>query len=235
VSASLLRRIVYESKLLGKLFAYINNSFQFRILSFYKDAKIIDTIKSVKSEIDLAFFPQEAYLVYSIAKSQSEFEGDMAEVGVYRGGSAKLICETKKTKRLHLFDTFEGLPEVSEKDTHFGISFWKEKQFGNTSLESVKKYLSKYENVLFYKGMFPDTANPVTNARFSFVHLDVDLYKSTMDCLKFFYPRMVKGGIILSHDYHTGGVRSAFDEFFRDKKISLIELPGPQCMVINYE
>jgi len=233
VSNSLLRTIVYKSKLLGKLFAYINNSFQFRTLSFYKDDKIVNIIKSTKNEVDLAFFPHEAYLVYSIAKSQSEFEGDMAEVGVYQGGSAKLICEAKGKRRLHLFDTCQGLPKVSEKDTHFGVSFWKEKQFGNTSLEAVKSYLSKYENVFFYKGTFPETSNPILNSKFSFVHLDVDLYKSTLDCLEFFYPRLINGGIILSHDYHTGGVRNAFNEFFKDKKISLIELPGPQCMVIN--
>ncbi|HET6458464.1 MAG TPA: TylF/MycF/NovP-related O-methyltransferase [Nitrosopumilaceae archaeon] len=190
-------------------------------------------IKSIKNEVDFAFFPLEAFAVYSVAKSQSKLEGDMAEVGVFQGGSAKLICEAKGNGKLHLFDTFEGLPELSDKDTHFGVKYWKKSQFGNTSVENVKKYLSKYSNVFYYKGTFPETANPITDLKFSFVHIDVDLYQSTMDCLKFFLPRLVQGGIILSHDYHTGGVRSAFDEFFKEKKIPIVELPGPQCMVIN--
>lgn len=233
MSNNLLRKIVYKSQLIGGFFGYINSLFQFRLLYFYKDRRVIDLIKSIKKEVDFAFYPYEAYTVYSVAKSQSKLDGDMAEIGVFQGGSAKLICEAKENKKLHLFDTFEGLPELSDKDTHFGMTYWKKNQFNDTSIESVKNYLSKYENVFFYKGEFPSTAGPVENARFSFVHLDVDLYQSTLDCLNFFYPRLVQGGIILTHDYHTNGVRSAFDEFFSDKKIPIVELPGSQCMVVN--
>lgn len=220
---------------MGGFFGYINDLFQFKLLYFYKERKVIDLIKSIKKEVDFAFYPYEAYTVYSIAKSQSKFEGDMAEVGVYQGGSAKLICETKGDRKLHLFDTFEGLPELSDKDTHFGITFWKKNQFHKTTVELVRNYLSKYKNVYLYKGRFPATSGPVENAKFTFVHLDVDLYESTLNCLKFFYPRLIKGGIIISHDYHTNGVRSAFDEFFSDKQVSVIELSGSQCIVVKIE
>ena len=231
--ANILRSVVYKSKFLGNFLQILVTNFQFKLLSFYKDEKITKLIQSIAKETDLAFFPYEAFMVYSIAKSQSCMDGEMAEVGVFRGGSAKLICEAKGNKKLHLFDTFEGLPEVSDKDTHFGIKFWKTSQFGNTSVELVKNYLSKYQNVYFYKGKFPETAKPILNSKFSFVHLDVDLYESTLDCLEFFYPRMISGGIILTHDYHTQGVKSAFKEFVSGKKISLIELTGSQCIVIK--
>jgi len=190
-------------------------------------------IKSIKSEVDLAFYPYEAYIVYSITKSQSRLEGDMAEVGVYQGGSAKIICEAKGKNTLHLFDTFSGLPPVSDKDTHFGTKFWKDNEFNNTSEEKVRKYLSKYENVHLYKGKFPETSEPIRNSKFSFVHLDVDLYQSTYDCLEFFYPRLIKGGIILTHDYHSKGVQTAFKDYFQNKKIPIIELTGSQCMIVN--
>ena len=42
--------------------------------------------------------------------------GDVAEVGVFKGGSAKIISENIRGKKLHLFETFEGLPKISEKD-----------------------------------------------------------------------------------------------------------------------
>ncbi len=45
-----------------------------------------------------------------------KIKGELAEVGVYKGGSAKLICEAKGNSILHLFDTFEGLPNVGEND-----------------------------------------------------------------------------------------------------------------------
>jgi len=228
-----LRKAVYKSKMVSRTLSYLATTVQFRLLSFYKDAVVVNLLKTVKNEVDFAFYPYEAFVVYSIAKSQSRLEGQMAEVGVYQGGSAKIICEAKSDRGLHLFDTFTGLPKVSEKDTHFGAKYWEDGGFNNTDEEKVRKYLSKYRNVFVHKGLFPDTAEPVRNAKFSFVHLDVDLYQSTIDCLEFFYPRLVQGGIILTHDYHTNGVKSAFDEFFKNKKIPVIELTGSQCLIIN--
>lgn len=228
-----LRRLIYKSRLIGNLLSNIATGFQFNLLYFYKEKKVVDLIKSIKTETNFAFYPYEAYTVYSIAKSQGRLDGEMAEVGIYQGGSAKLICEAKGDKKLHLFDTFEGLPKVSEKDTHFGIKYWQDNQFSDTSEEHVKKYLKSYNNVYLYKGLFPQTAKPISDSKFSFVHLDVDLYKSTLDCLNFFYPRLIHGGIILTHDYHTNGVQTAFKEFFKDKKIPIIELTGSQCMIVN--
>lgn len=230
-----LRRIVYKSKTVGNTLGYLASVVQFKLLSFYKDEKIVNLLKSVKGEVDFAFYPYEAYTVYSIARSQSRLEGDMAEVGVYQGGSAKIICEAKDQRALHLFDTFAGLPKVSEKDTHFGVKYWKDGEFSNTSEKAVRDYLSKYKNVFFHKGRFPETADPVKGTKFSFVHLDVDLYQSTLDCLEFFYPHLIRGGVILTHDYHTNGVQSAFKEYFQNKSIPVIELTGSQCLVINTE
>lgn len=229
-----LRKIVYRSRFFGKILSEINNYFQFILIGFYKDEKIVKLIKEIRNEVDFAFYPIEAYQIYSIVKSQKNLNGDIAEVGVFQGGSAKLICEAKGNKELHLFDTFEGLPKVSKNDTHFGIEYWKTGEFSNTSLEKVKTYLSKYQNVKFYKGNFPDSSSPVENKKFAFVHLDVDLYESTINCLQFFYPRMINGGIILTHDFHTEGVKKAFSEFFIDKKVNFIELSGSQCLVSKF-
>ena len=86
--------------------------------------------------------------------------------------------------------------------------------------------------VFYYKGLFQDTCGQVKDIKFSLVHLDVDLYKSTKDCLEFFYSRMEKGGIIFSHDYSTLGVKQAFDEFFKDKPNAVINLSTSQCIVV---
>tara|TARA_B100000029_G_scaffold297820_1_gene290993 strand:- start:919 stop:1467 length:549 start_codon:yes stop_codon:yes gene_type:complete len=179
--------------------------------------------------------PFEAYMIYSLANARSNFKGDMAEVGVFQGGSAKIICEAKKSSKLHLFDSFEGLPEVSEIDkTRIESIKFYEKQFSNTELSKVKNYLSDYNNVFFYQGFFPKTAKPVENNIFSFVHLDVDLFDSTIQCLEFFYPRLEKGGIIISHDYSSViGVKKAFHDYFKDKDVSIINLLESQCMIIK--
>jgi hypothetical protein len=66
------------------------------------------------------------------------------------------------------------------------------------------------------------------------VHFDVDLYESTKACLEFFYPRMIVGGVMLSHDYSLlAGVRKAVDEFLQDKPEKPIELPSTQCMIVK--
>ena len=174
---------------------------------------------------------EENYTLYSSVKSTSHLRGNIAEVGVYKGGTAKLISEVKGTKNLYLCDTFEGLPETKDKD-QFVQKGW----LHDTSVESVKEYLKSYENINFLKGIFPHTSEPIIDKEFSFVHLDTNLYQSTLDSLEFFWPRMVTGGRIVSHDYNTTsmpGVKKAFLEFFADQKEKLIEIADSQIMVIK--
>ena len=102
------------------------------------------------------------------------------------------------------------------------------------SLASVQAFLADLPDVRFYRGMFPGTAGPVAEKRFSFVHLDVDLKSSTLGCLDFFYPRMLPGGVILTHDYsYLDGVRAAFAEFLAEKRERAIELPTSQAMLVK--
>ena len=227
------RKIVYNSRSIGGILSKFATNFQFKLLYFYKDKKIVDLIKQIKKEVDFAFYPYEAFMIYSIVNTQTTMEGNLAEVGVYQGGSAKLICEAKKEKNLYLLDTFIGLPEVTNDDTHFGEKHWHDNEFNNTSVESVKKLLSKYENVHVIKGEFPESGKEIIEKSFCFVHLDVDLYKSTIDALKFFFPKMVQGGIILIHDFHSDGIQKAFEEFKNENQIQLIELTGSQAMIIK--
>ena len=227
------RKIVYNSKSIGGILSKIATNFQFKLLYFYKDKKTIDLIKEIKKEVDFAFYPYEAFMIHSIVKTQVSFEGDMAEVGVYQGGSAKLICEAKKEKSLYLFDTFTGLPKLSEDDTHFGEKHWYENQFSDTSVESIEKLLGKYDNVHVIKGEFPKSGKSISDKRFCFVHLDVDLYNSTINSLRFFFPKMIPGGIILIHDYHSDGIQKAFKEFKNENDVQLIELTGSQAIIIK--
>src|SRR5262245_10402180 len=74
------------------------------------------------------------------------------------------------------------------------------------------------------------------NNRYSFVHVDVDLYQSTLDCCEYFYTRLVPGGIMLFDEYgfpSARGEKDAVDEFFSDKPESPIALPTGQGMVLK--
>lgn len=215
---------------------FINNRFsaKYEIIVSYKYKRgIIDKIIPLRNYFCMGV--NEAYQIFMAVEATKKIKGDIAEVGVYKGGSAMVICEAKKNKQLHLFDTFMGLPDVCDIDLNnpTGVPFHE----GNycMSLEDVKNNLKDYKNVYFYKGIFPKTAQPIKDKLFSFVNLDVDLYKSTIDCLQFFYPRISKGGIIISHDYNiqSEGVKKAFNEFFIDKPEPIIELSGSQCLIIK--
>ena len=79
------RKIVYNSKSIGGILGKFATNFQFKLLSFYKDKQIVDLIKEIKKEVDFAFYPYEAFMIYSIVKTQVSIEGNLAEVGVYQG------------------------------------------------------------------------------------------------------------------------------------------------------
>ncbi len=173
--------------------------------------------------------PIEAAQLVLALEAVKKIPGDMAEVGSFEGVSAKLLAMTDRTRTLHIFDTFEGLPTPSDKDSR---GFYPGQY--RASEAEVRSYLRDF-NVQIYKGFFPSTAGPISDKTFAFVHLDVDLYESTKACLDFFYPRMARGGIILTHDYaaREEGVYRAFGEFFAEKPEPVIELGGNQGMVVK--
>lgn len=173
------------------------------------------------------------FMLYQLVKYANAKQGQIAEVGVYKGGTAKLISKavTETAKTVHLFDTFSGMPPTdASKDLH------QQGDFHDTSLDSVKKYLRDCENVQIYQGFFPHTSAHITDMKFSFVHVDVDIYKSVADCCTFFYPRMATGGIMIFDDYgfrSCPGAKMAVEEFFSDKPEYPCHLPTGQCFIIK--
>jgi O-methyltransferase len=185
-------------------------------------------IGQVMAETDMLLLRDEAYQVLSCTRATLKIPGDIAEVGVYRGGSARLMCEARGSRVLNLFDTFEGLPITDSLDSRFAGG-----QYA-ASFEAVQTYLAPFPDVHIYKGLFPATGGPIVNARFSFVHLDVDLYQPTRDSLEFFYPRVNSGGMFLIHDYlWAEGVRKAVQEFFASRPEPILELAGAYCGVVK--
>lgn len=206
------------------------SSILLKSLAARKDPEIVRLLKGIHRDKRSLLSAYEQYLVYALAKAQSKkYDGAFAEVGVYKGASAKIICEVKGDKPLHLFDTFEGLPEAAEQDRNVH----RKGQYAY-GLENVQEYLRMYDNVHYHKGLFPDSAVDVPVQPYAFAHFDVDLYEGTLACLEYFYPKMVRGGLILSHDYSLlAGVEQAFTEFFADKPEEVIDLPTTQCLVFK--
>lgn len=175
------------------------------------------------------------YMLRQFSQYAAQLDGDFAECGCYRGGTAWLLGESsqgKEGRKLHLFDTFEGMPVLADSDP----GGHKKGDFGDTSLESVKELLSGYNHVEYHPGFIPTTFDGV-DGRFAFVHVDVDLFETSSACYEFFYPKMVKGGIMICDDYgfrkYQTSARKAVDSFFADKPEVVVTLPTGQALVIK--
>ncbi len=158
-----------------------------------------------------------------------QIPGSLAELGVFRGETARIIHHFLPDRTLHLFDTFGGFdPQDIDSEASATGETVAKGLFGDTSVEAVRQYLSpRNENVIMHPGRFPDSCgDEVRQQRFAFVHLDADLYQPTLAGLEVFYPLVAPGGYIVVHDYNAWhGARQATDEFFADKREVAVPMP----------
>ncbi len=127
--------------------------------------------------------------------------GSVAEAGVYKGDFAKHISKYFPDRKLYLFDTFDGFTEKDiakeQKESMTSADYMR-----GVNVDEVLAKIPNRDNVILRAGVFPDTAKGIED-RFAFVNLDMDLYEPTLEGLRFFYPLMSEGGVILIHDYFS--------------------------------
>jgi O-methyltransferase len=158
---------------------------------------------------------------------KERIEGSLAELGVYRGTTAKILHTLLPQRRLYLFDTFEGFD--ARDLSHEKARAASKPQFTDTSLDAVSRFLGDSPLIRLCPGYFPATGAQVPDGeRFALVHLDADLFKPTWDALAFFYPKVSPGGLMIMHDYSSmawPGIAEAVDRFFADKPESVVLVP----------
>lgn len=153
ISSLLFVEIAEQLKELGFTnFCFVSELMYPRRLMLKYDHSFLDLLDKVEGVCTQD--NDEIFTLFSSMKAVRNLDGEVAEVGVYKGGSAKILCETKGSKALHLCDTFEGLPGTQEED------LVKKGWLNDVSLKEVKNYLSAYNNVYFYKGIFSNTTPP---------------------------------------------------------------------------
>lgn len=133
------------------------------------------------------------------------------EFGVAHGGSFKwwLKAITNASSRFFGFDTFEGLPE------NWSFHFKKGDMASNTPVVED-------DRAAFFKGIFQDSLNPFLREHEALmqskirkvIHMDADLYSSTLFTLSQLYPYLQKGDIILFDEFNVANHEfKAFKEF----------------------
>ncbi len=175
-------------------------------------------------------------IIFELLTRTREVPGDIAECGVFRGETLLAMglrleqAERLSSKRIFGFDSFEGFDELVELDVELGGAANIHKQVGGFSETSHGQLLAKLrrwglgDRVELVPGYFDDTLAGYADRRFSFVHLDCDLYGSYKTCLEFFYPRLSPGAIVLLDEYNDPpwpGCNKAVDEFLADKPETL--------------
>lgn len=165
--------------------------------------------------------------------SENHIPGDVVECGVWRGGSTMAIARTLRehgdvSRRLYLYDTFDGMVQPTASDTDYrgteaATVLSELQQSGEkwcyASVEDVQANLAKtqypFERIVFVKGPVETTIPGTVPEAIALLRLDTDWYESTRHELLHLYPRLSPGGVLIVDDYgHWKGSRQAVDEYF---------------------
>jgi hypothetical protein len=157
-------------------------------------------IRALNSSVDyieqhmpdaLGFDTQKEVLTYGI--SETRVSGHYLEFGVFTGGTIRYLARLRRDQVFHGFDSFEGLPEA-----------WGGFNLGPAAFSKQGKLPRVPANVKLYKGWFSNTL-PIwcqqVSGPVAFVHIDCDLYSSTVDILEGLADRFQAGTVIVFDEY----------------------------------
>lgn len=230
------------------------NGFQLGARFGYEEEREIkEAVRVVKSHTMTTFqrlaslWLQLRYLDrYSVA-------GSMVECGVWKGGAAGMMAlahlrsHRPPFRKLHLFDSWEGLPEPLARVDGAGAKVYSHGR-ASGSLTSIGQCVSSQEEAVelieqrigyphelihYYKGWFQNTVaeSAAEVGDIALLRLDGDWYESTRLCIEQFYPRVKKYGVVVIDDYgYWEGCRRAVDEYIaRLPEPVLLSHVDPSC------
>lgn len=144
-----------------------------------------------------------------LCRRLTDVPGATAELGVYKGFFARCINQLLPDRTLYLFDSFESFaPEACASESF-------QAAHANTAADKVLEIMPHPEKVIVKPGFFPGSLDGLEES-FCLVSLDVDFYRTTLDGLRYFWPRLQKGGYLMLHDWGSPklpGVGEALAQF----------------------
>jgi hypothetical protein len=192
----------------------------------YEIVKVTRGIEMTYSQVVHLLYFKEVYNLIADVK------GDVVECGIGYGNSFFELCclayLENKGRKIYGFDSFEGFPEPSEEDKSPRNP--RKGEWNVSTVETIEMLLTEKgkiepsfikSNVRLIKGFFEDSLQKYDGKSIAFLHLDVDLYNSYKVTLEYFWPKVVRGGVVLFDEYKNeidrfpGGCK-AIDEFFGD-------------------
>ena len=215
-----------------------------RDLPGHMDEAAQRTIRAVRPRTMTAADKLFALIVATRYVVDRAIPGAIVECGVWRGGSQQAVAytllERAVTDRdLHLFDTFTGMPEPTERDRrHDGRpaadllarSERTAKVWAVAGLDDVRAGMAETgypaERVHFHVGRVEETIPEAAPDTIAILRLDTDWYLSTLHELEHLYDRVPSGAVLLFDDYgFWRGAREAVDEFLQRTRAPLLLTP----------
>ena len=104
------------------------------------------------------------WILYCLSRQLLAGPGDFVECGVFKGGTARLFADliersSGPARRLHLFDTFSGMPTTdSSVDKHLAGDF------ADTSLPDVQKFVGLRSFIDWHPGLIPQSFSGVVGS-----------------------------------------------------------------------
>ncbi len=201
----------------------------------------LSTRDTVKSSYDIAR--------WTIANG---IPGDFVECGVFGGAQcaamARAIMDAAKAvegtdqysseplrpygRRVHLFDTFDGIPAPGEHDPEIEPQLVEAFQLQTRcTLADCKEHFREWnipdELLVWHEGLFKQTTAEFAFSRgvyaprdlpgIAILRLDGDLYESTRTCLENLYPFLSPGGWCIIDDFGLAGARKATIDYMGDQ------------------
>ncbi len=179
-------------------------------------------------------FPVTVINSYILAKKciDKGIEGDFVECGVFAGTQIAAMALANQNsgmkKKIHLFDSFIGIPQAGPNDDET-ITSCIGKGGGKGSLattgisvcsvKAVQGHMREWginsNQLLYHIGWFQDVVPLAAKKikKIAILRLDGDLYESTKVCLNYLHPLVPKNGYVIIDDYALTGCRKAVDEY----------------------
>jgi hypothetical protein len=159
----------------------------------------------------------------------NRINGVYTEFGCHEANTFRFALNTlgkyrtpNKISRFYAFDSFEGMPEPVGIDRQ---RIWR-KGINSTSVESFERTCRKdMHRVTCVKGFFEDSLHSFNwnpTHKIACAYIDVDYYKSTVECLRFISGKLQHGSIIAFDDWNCyyadpqRGMRKAFSEWYKE-------------------
>ena len=160
---------------------------------------------------------------------EQNISGDITEFGCYIGTTSlflrRLLNHYNSDKALHVYDSFEGLPEKTSPDSSPAGTQFKAGELTVGKKQLLREFQkANLKPPVIHKSWFSDLTTQDVPEHIAFAYLDGDFYESILDPLKLVWPRLDERGIITIDDYGREalpGVERAVKYFFQGKDVHI--------------